>query len=158
MKRCAKCGSELLDRARFCDSCGAEVQAMSEAPPASPSAPVGRVAPAEPARPQRVILRSDVTGQEYDLGSKKESLIGRGDPARGLNPEVTLDDPSALSQGVSRLHAKIIFNGGKHYIVDLNSSNSTKINGEKLVPQQVYSIRDGDAIVFGRYQMSLIIM
>lgn len=98
-------------------------------------------------------MRSEATGETFVLQPGKEAVIGRGDPARGLRPDITLSDNAALAQGVSRLHAKVIYQNGTFYLVDLNSTNSTYINGNRLVPQQFYSLRDGDTIEFGKYRM-----
>jgi len=82
-------------------------------------------------------------------------LIGRGDASRGVNPEILLDDEASLSEGVSRLHSKVFCQGNKYYILDLNSTNSTYLNKQKLVPQEHYQIVDGDEIQLGRYVMRL---
>ena len=105
-------------------------------------------------QPTRGVIRSIVTGIEYSLEPGKEYMIGRGDPAKGLKPEICLDEPAALQQGTSRLHAKILYQAGDFFIVDLNSTNATYINGEKLIPQQGYSLRSGDIIELGKYRMA----
>lgn len=167
MKKCERCGNENLDRAKFCDSCGAALpdtgeyaqQPISEPPPL-PSTPPQQPQPAGMGgagvveQPRGAVLRSEMTGMEYPLEPGAEAMIGRGDPSRGLNPEVTLDDAVSLSQGVSRLHAKIITEADNFYLVDLNSTNATKINGTKLTPQQVYSLRSGDIIELGNYRLT----
>lgn len=95
-----------------------------------------------------------MTGVEYILEPGREYMIGRGDPARGLKPDICLEEPAALQKGVSRLHAKILFDAGNFYLVDLNSTNSAYINGNKLVPQQAYSLRSGDMVELGNYKLS----
>lgn len=154
MIKCMQCGNENLDSANFCDACGAPLPARAETPgPGRPGA-AGDALSARERRPTRGVLRSLVTGTEYSLEPGKEYMIGRGDPAKGLNPEICLDEPAALQQGASRLHAKVLYQAGDFYIVDLNSTNATYLNGEKLAPQQAYSLRSGDAIELGKYKMA----
>ncbi len=95
---------------------------------------------------------------EFVLEPGRESIIGRGDRARGLIPEVELSDPNALGQGVSRLHAKVIFRDGFFYLVDLNSTNSTSINRSKLTPQQPYSLQNGDQVELGNYRLTFYLL
>lgn len=48
---------------------------------------------------------------------------------------------------VSRYHAEIEFRDGDHYLIDLNSSNGTTVNGNALSGE--IRLEVGDAIVFG---------
>jgi len=154
VKKCPRCGNENLDIANYCDACGAALPAQAQPlQPGQPSA-AGDALSAREGRPTRGVVRSMVTGIEYSLEPGKEYMIGRGDPAKGLKPEICLDEPAALQQGTSRLHAKILYHAGDFYIVDLSSTNATYINGERLEPQKTYSLRSGDTIELGKYRMS----
>jgi hypothetical protein len=110
--------------------------------------------PSAPSAPRNIaFLRSEISGVEFQLDPSKEAMLGRGDRARGLLPEIELSDSAALSMGVSRLHSKIIFSGGTFYIIDLNSTNHTYLNGVALTPQQAYSLQNGDRIKLGSYPL-----
>lgn len=37
-------------------------------------------------------------------------------------------------------------------LVDLDSANGTMLNGHQLIPNQKYSLRDGDEVVFSKIQ------
>lgn len=104
------------------------------------------------------MFRVEATGREFVLEPDRESVIGRGDRARGLIPDVELSDPAALAQGVSRLHAKVIYRDGHFYLIDLNSTNSTSINRGKLTPQQPYSLQNGDQVELGNYRLSFFLI
>ncbi|TMD67162.1 MAG: FHA domain-containing protein [Chloroflexi bacterium] len=39
---------------------------------------------------------------------------------------------------------------GLHTLTDLNSTNSTRLNGKRLEPDKPAPINDGDAIAFGK--------
>lgn len=65
-------------------------------------------------------------GQRWELG--KGMVLGRGSECT-----VNLRDPF-----VSNRHARIIFQDGKYYVTDLNSTNGTLLDGQPLtVPQQL---------------------
>lgn len=48
---------------------------------------------------------------------------------------------------VSRYHAEIEFRGGDHYLIDLNSSNGTSVNGTPVAGE--VRLEPGDRLVFG---------
>lgn len=98
-------------------------------------------------------LKSLSSGAVFHISSAVESIIGRGDPSKGIKPTVELMDSDALTKGVSRLHAKIIYDNGDFYIIDMNSTNSTYLNGMKLNPQQPYGLQINDEISLGNYKM-----
>jgi pSer/pThr/pTyr-binding forkhead associated (FHA) protein len=90
------------------------------------------------------------TGAEIPLpADKSEVLVGRTDPAKDAYPDVDLTPFGGEQGGVSRLHARLILEGTKVYIEDLNSTNFTFINREKLGSGQRYQLKTGDEIRFG---------
>lgn len=48
---------------------------------------------------------------------------------------------------VSRLHAHIRCRGGTYYITDINSTNFTFVNGQKITPNQEVKLSSGDKIL-----------
>jgi two-component system cell cycle response regulator len=83
-----------------------------------------------------VIIAGTQTGAMYKL-DEGETIIGRSKDA-----SIRIDD-----EGVSRLHAKIIRQpDGTVAIVDLNSTNGTFCNGERV---DKHVLRDGDKIQIG---------
>jgi pSer/pThr/pTyr-binding forkhead associated (FHA) protein len=58
--------------------------------------------------------------------------------------EVLLQDPS-----VSRPHARLERRGTQWFLVDLGSSNGTRVNSTIVVTQDAYALRDGDTIELG---------
>lgn len=47
---------------------------------------------------------------------------------------------------ISREHCKVVYKDSQHYLVDLNSSNGTYINGIRLKPFEEYPVNLGDQI------------
>ena len=77
-------------------------------------------------------------GRQWIL-NKSEMLIGRG----------TTSDIFVSERSISHAHCKIIINNNGAFVEDLNSTNGTSINGEKIAPQKIYQLKDQDKIKTG---------
>ncbi len=121
--------------------------AHSPAPPKPMVAkPVSQPAPASNA-PWGNLLWSD--GTEVQL-SGEGALVGRYDhDLGGIQPEVDLGKMQG-SDTVSRVHAMLEHIGSSYTLTDLNSTNSTRINGKRLEPDKAMPITDGDTLHFGK--------
>jgi hypothetical protein len=114
--------------------------------PARPQQPGGTAVEEEPApRPAPRANPSarpwlDINGDRYPLLGSLTTL-GRDDSA-----DVVVDDP-----GVSRRHSEIrVTTDGPHLVSsirDLNSTNGTFVNGERIMSQRLH---DGDRLTLGR--------
>lgn len=58
-------------------------------------------------------------------------------------------DGVLFGRGISRIHAMIEAEGFQYYIRDLDSTNGTYWNGEKLSPQIPKEIQEGDKLIIG---------
>jgi hypothetical protein len=77
-------------------------------------------------------------------------VVGRYDhDLGGLKPDIDL---SAMEQAdtVSRVHAVLEHIGSTFTLTDLNSTNSTRVNGRRLEPDRATPISDGDTLHFGK--------
>jgi pSer/pThr/pTyr-binding forkhead associated (FHA) protein len=84
-----------------------------------------------------LILSENFLGKSFIL-SKSESIIGRDKDC-----DFHIDDPL-----ISKRHCKIVLNSDGHYHVeDLESTNSTYLNGTLL--KKPISINYGDRIIIG---------
>lgn len=61
----------------------------------------------------------------------------------------------AFQHGVSRQHARVTLIAGLLYLEDLGSTNGTLISGLQVTPHQLYRLRDGDELEFGRLRVNL---
>lgn len=59
--------------------------------------------------------------------------------------------------GVSRMHFKLIQKEGEMYMIDLNSTNGTYLNGTKLESGMEYKIEEGDIIAFARLEFFVLL-
>ncbi len=93
----------------------------------------------EPYRQEGLILKSrdpeypdfHVAGECFVIGKRKESVDG-------CIPAST----------VSRLHARITFDGSRYYLEDLNSTNGTWVDQLQLNPYEPYALEHGMHLMF----------
>ena len=83
-------------------------------------------------------------------GDKPEITIGREDPISGIHPEIDLTPFGGESGGVSRQHARLIRSGEQWSIVDLGSTNYTRVDGVRIEPGAPHPLKDGARLQFGR--------
>jgi hypothetical protein len=77
-----------------------------------------------------------------------EIVLGRGGADAPV--DVDLTNYGALEAGVSRRHALLRRQNDTVQLVDLESANSTFLNGQRIIPNDPRILRDGDEIRLGR--------
>jgi len=95
------------------------------------------------------------TGGKMLLSADREILVGRLDAAHGIFPELDMTTDGGLEQGVSRRHARIYTRDGTCFLEDLDSTNGTFLNGERVTPYLPYAFHDGDALAFGTMRLQV---
>lgn len=145
---CPACGSQVKPGDSFCDHCGAALT-QTAAPAASQPTPAAQPAPAGPG-PRLVVV---ATGAEIPLPAGKEALVGREDPYSGVFPDIDLTPHGGEEGGVSRRHFKVTLSGGQYMIEDLNSTNFTVLNRQRLQPGVPTVLADGDEVRAGRVRL-----
>jgi hypothetical protein len=145
------------------------------APPAAPdAAPSAAPAPAAPSVPaplaassvaianpwaivtvEKSLMGPEAAGLTFPEGEPQhsypldldENLVGRRSARTNVHPEIPIGDPS-----VSSRHLKICrHKDGSLYLVDVGSSNGTKLNGVAVEPGVETSLKAGDQIVIGAW-------
>jgi pSer/pThr/pTyr-binding forkhead associated (FHA) protein len=111
------------------------VRMLGEAPP---PAPVAEAAP--PAR--LVTLTTELAGMEFAL-SRGSLVIGRTD-----ENEIVLNHRS-----ISRHHAKVVREGDRYTIVDLQSANGVRVNGEDYERIELHA---GDVVELGHVKLRFV--
>ena len=114
--------------------------------------PGERPAEAAPGQPRLEVLGS---GQVVPLPDKDEVLIGREDPLSEppIFPDVDLTPFGGEEGGVSRRHARIVRRGSDYLLEDLQSTNYTKLNGQRIAARTPTALVDGSRVDFGRVAM-----
>jgi pSer/pThr/pTyr-binding forkhead associated (FHA) protein len=78
------------------------------------------------------------------------TLLGRSDASSNQKPDLDLAPYGAIEKGVSRVHAAIDRQEDTLTLVDMGSSNGTRLNGTALPPNEPHILRDGDEIEMGK--------
>ena len=68
---------------------------------------------------------------------------------KGEQPEVDVAPYGGFPAGVSRLHVRLYRNDQGVFIEDLESRNGTYLDGERLPPNQIIRVRNGQSIRMG---------
>ncbi len=140
--------------------------AAAEAPPARPAAapkepakpapaPAPKPAPVPPAAksPSGCLLRH-AQGESFPLDpSKSEFLVGRPDPAAGIDPEINLSgvDPT---RSLSRRHAKLVRQGQLYFVrEETGTVNGTFVNNVRVTTGVDVPIKPGDKLRFGAVEV-----
>ena len=108
--------------------------------PIQPSAPPVSGQQEAPAR--LVVVSSNFAGQEYVL-DKAAVVIGRTDE----------NDVVINHRSISRHHAKIVRENGHYHIVDLQSANGVRVNGEEYGKVE---LRKGDHVDLGHVRLRFV--
>lgn len=124
-----------------------------------PPAPV-YTPPPQPATPARSTLAparlvATATGATIGLPAAGQVIIGRADPVSQFRPDLDLTAFGALEQGVGRRHARLFVQDGQIQIEDMESTNGTLVNGQRLTARRPQPLRDGDQIQLGRLALRI---
>ncbi|UCG26468.1 MAG: FHA domain-containing protein [Chloroflexota bacterium] len=161
MRRCSECGEDYLDGALFCGECGAgllQERNISQASNMPVPEVVGGEAPTRPLdyrlgfgiKADRIIFVIPSTGRRMKVDLGRDISIGRVDSRRGIWPEVDLTMDQGVDGGVSRMHALVRNSDEGVFLVDLGSTNGTRINNKQLPPERPYLLSNGDSVRFGQ--------
>ncbi len=150
---CPSCGRANRQGSGQCSVCGATLAA-----PAAPEAPPAPAARTTLGPNTRLLLY--VENAELPIVVRiQESghvVLGRSSSQGGLLPGIDLSPYGAVDQGVSRLHARLIYRDNSLFITDLASVNHTFVNGQRLAPREERLLGDGDEIRLGRLPIRVV--
>jgi pSer/pThr/pTyr-binding forkhead associated (FHA) protein len=124
------------------------VSAVPDPLEAQPTIPVRTLNEAPGPRPametsaRLVVLTSDIAGQEFSL-ARASVVIGRTEE----------NDIVINHRSISRHHAKIVREGDRHTIVDLQSANGVRVNNEDY---ERIELHPGDMIELGHVKLRFV--
>jgi hypothetical protein len=98
-----------------------------------------------------IILINLENGQMITTQLERSFILGRVSAEIKTNETlVDLTHFGAQELGISRVHAMIRQSKGSYQLIDLESSNGTWLENQRLVPKQLYPLKSGDRIRIGR--------
>jgi len=92
--------------------------------------------------PRVIVTRDGETVAEYELKNKKQYIIGRTDLA-----DIVIKDSY-----VSKIHALLKVYGNAVVLIDLNSTNGTKVNSREV---EKTILKNNDVIALGRHRLKI---
>lgn len=113
-----------------------------------PIAPVASPPQRTMLAPARLLIVS--SGVEISLPNNQQAVVGRADPVSQFFPDIDLTQHKALELGVGRRHAQIAIQNGQIVLEDLDSTNGTFLNGQKVSAHQPKVLNHEDQIQFGQ--------
>src|SRR5579859_461327 len=142
---CSKCGQPLFDPRSSTVALQVDPNLLRLRRSHSESGPL------QPERAVSLLIRGIIERFIFEEGT--EIILGRTDLLASTPGHFDLTRYGAHDRGVSRTHALLRFTGDTITITDLNSSNGTFVNTQKLPPHKPYTLRDGDEIMLGSLSM-----
>ncbi len=157
MKMCIYCGTENRESSSQCSKCGKPLSETMLENPLQQAREKYKL-PSAPGEPELFLMIRTQEGLiPIPLPYGKSVTIGRKDPDTHALPNVDLTVFSAQEFGVSRVHAAIDYTPQAPTITDLNSSNGTFLNGQRLEAHEASVLRYGDELRLGRLVMFIYI-
>ncbi len=97
------------------------------------------------------------SGHILPLGDKREFTLGRASENQPIMPDIDLTPYKAYANGVSRIHAVIKRKDNQVSVMDLDSSNGTYMNNERLKPNVETPIDNNDILSLGKLKIQLLL-
>lgn len=168
MMICPGCNKPQIDGSLYCGECGTclvttdrlSTQVIRRAstdhliPPRGGTAPLD--APTiENTAERNIFLHLIDSAQTLHIFGRNEYSLGRIVEDQPVAPDLDLGPYDGYGQGVSRMHAILRWNGSRIMIIDLGSSNGTRVNGQKITPKVEFSLMHGDMIALGKLRIQI---
>jgi hypothetical protein len=149
MQICPHCGTENLEGVIYCQKCGIALGAMPLSTRQLEDSSEGGGTDLLGAEGVVILqIESDETPIQVQIRS--EIVLGRVTEQAEQTTYINLTPYGGEDLGVSRRHARLLRDGQEVYLMDLKSTNGTKLNGEPLPASVEKRVRDGDEITLGQ--------
>ncbi len=152
---CPYCHYHEMAGALFCRRCG---YPLWEEVARVEGEALGRETATRAAREPRRTARDRVRlrlpdGHVIALEGSGPWIVGRAT----TNFEPDLDAQSLGARHVSRKHARLEWRHGGLYLIDLDSTNGTWVNGKRLYPHEPKRLRDGDWVRWADLEVQVLL-
>ncbi len=152
---CPKCGYANVTARTTCRSCGAPLEKPPVLPVAAHPLPPSEDVGSHLFKEDDIVLLEFVSlGQQLFFPVEASVLLGR-EVIPSPEPIIDLGRYGAKSLGVSRQHCRLQRREKQLLVTDLDSSNFTYLNGQRLIPHRPYVIAHGDHLLLGRLHVMI---
>jgi len=129
------------------------LQPVAKSKTKRPTKPLKRLPSMRPTARSLFWLTSSQTGRHITLPAVGEIVLGRFDPHVGIPPDIDLAFEDQETHLISRRHAKLIGQNGKHVIEDLGSRSGVFINDAPVKQYgRQYPLKPGDKLRLGELE------
>ena len=155
---CPQCGYSYSAQHGSCAWCTKPLTAPENAA----TAPLRHLPSTAPVQPQAntyfalqacALLQFLPSGVCLPVSLKTPAVLGRA--CTDLDEVVDLTDLNAYQHGVSRQHCLLRRRGTTLAVTDLDSTNGTYLNGERLLPYREVVVSEGDRLILGSLHLIL---
>jgi len=147
----------------FCSNCGSRLPGgWVEPPPTAAFIDSARLREPLPAassalaslQPGQIAISIAGIPQVIMLEGRPEYILGREGHEQQV-PDLNLNLYGGREKGVSRLHASLRLDRNQLLLVDLGSTNGTRLNGVPLSAHEPARLTDGDEIRLGKLTLKI---
>jgi hypothetical protein len=153
MQICPHCGTENLEGMIYCQSCGVALGAVSLSTRQLEDEDYPQGGTDKLGAENVLILQLEDDAMPIVVQIRDEIILGRVTEQGDNVTYINLTPYGADEVGVSRRHARLLRDHKSVYLMDLKSTNGTRLNGEPLSPSVERQLRDGDEIMLGRLRL-----
>jgi pSer/pThr/pTyr-binding forkhead associated (FHA) protein len=170
MIKCPACHHEEYEGEMFCSECGARLTGQWVEPPPTATFDSARLRDLSKAissgaaatttnalnelQAGQVALYITGAPRPIILEGRPEYLLGREGNDQ-LVPDVNLNMYGGREQGVSRIHASLRVDRQQLLLMDLGSTNGTRLNGTPLTAHEPVRLESGDEIRLGKLSVKI---
>lgn len=153
MQLCPHCGVENLEGVIFCKNCGIALAPVPLSTRRLGGDPDQGGTTDQLSSESVLILQVGQEEQPLMVQIRSEVILGRVTEQSENTTFINLTPYGAEDLGVSRRHCRLLRDQKAVYLMDLNSTNGTRLNGESLPAAVEKRLRDGDEIMLGRMKL-----
>ncbi|NDJ86638.1 MAG: FHA domain-containing protein [Chloroflexi bacterium] len=148
--KCPQCGTMNRPEARYCFSCGTLLTRSGTEQLYSDEASLNGASFGKLSSLIFTVRGFEQKPIHVNIEDFEEIIIGRTAADSVIVPDVDLTGFDSQKLGVSRVHATLKRKDTTVTISDMGSVNHTYLNGERIFPQEIRVLRDGDELRLGR--------
>lgn len=155
MQICPHCGYDNYEGVVYCERCGVALVAVPISTRKLEDTEFGKGGTDRLGSDRVLILQIGNDETPILVQIRNEVILGRLSQVDDTCTYLNLVPYGAEDAGVSRRHARLLRDEDLLYVMDLNSTNGTRLNGEVLPASVEQRLRDGDELTLGRLKVSV---